>query len=52
MENALGLRDWAKENDAELIVTASKDGSDSGVTLPTVFCCVLDDEAGQPLAPG
>lgn len=29
-ENALGLRDWCKQNDADLIVTSSKDGSDSG----------------------
>ena len=29
-ENALGLRDWCKKNDAELVVTSSKDGSDSG----------------------
>lgn len=29
-ENALGLRDWCKQNDAELVVTSSKDGSDSG----------------------
>ena len=29
-ENALGLRDWAKENKAELVVTSSKDGDDSG----------------------
>ena len=30
VENALNLREWAKKNDAELIVTSSKDGSDSG----------------------
>lgn len=29
-ENALGLRDWCKQNDADLVVTSSKDGSDSG----------------------
>lgn len=29
-ENALGLRDWCKQNDADLIVTSSKDGSESG----------------------
>ena len=31
-ENALGLRSWAEKNKAELIVTSSKDGSDSGLT--------------------
>ena len=31
-ENALGLRDWAKENKAELVVTSSKDGDDSGAS--------------------
>lgn len=32
VENALGLRDWCKQNDADLVVTSSKDGSDSGQT--------------------
>ena len=32
-ENALGLRGWCKQNDADLVVTSSKDGSDSGEGL-------------------
>lgn len=30
VENALGLREWCEKNKAELVVTASKDGDDSG----------------------
>lgn len=33
VENALGLRDWCKQHDADLVVTSSKDGSDSGQNL-------------------
>lgn len=41
-ENALGLRDWCKKNDAELVVTSSKDGSDSGANLKClVLCCMF-----------
>ena len=32
-ENALGLRSWAEKNKADLIVTSSKDGNDSGLTV-------------------
>ena len=45
-ENALGLRDWAKENKAELVVTSSKDGDDSGTSCHPLavllFVCVQD----------
>jgi hypothetical protein len=30
VENALGLREWCDKNKAELVVTESKDGDDSG----------------------
>jgi len=33
VENALGLREWCDKNKAELVVTESKDGDDSGEHL-------------------
>lgn len=33
VENALGLREWCDKNQAELVVTESKDGKDSGQPL-------------------
>ena len=33
VENALGLREWCDKNKADLVVTESKDGDDSGEHL-------------------
>ena len=37
VENALGLREWCEQNKGELIVTDSKDGSDSGNAQPSIL---------------